>query len=181
MRVLLLHDVPGVGKAGEIANVADGYGRNYLVPRKLAMLASAGVSRNLELQQKSIQRRAERERADAESVAARVQAEPITIEANTGVGGKLYGSITSQDIAAALQEKHGLEIDRRKIELAEPIKLVGTYTVPIRFMRDVVAQVTLNVTGPGGVVPAEEAAAAPAAEAEAETEAPAAEEPAPAA
>lgn len=168
MKVLLLHDVAGVGKAGDVANVADGYGRNYLIPRKLAMLASSGVMRNLDLQRKSIQRRAERERADAESVAARVQSEPITIEAHTGVGGKLYGSITSQNIADALKAKHGLEIDRRKIELHEPIKLVGTYTVPIRFMRDVVAQLTLNVTETGGAA-AQPAAEAPAAQPAPET------------
>jgi len=148
-----------VGKAGEIATVADGYGRNYLVPRKLATLASEGTTRGVELQRKAIQRRAERERADADAVAARIASEPITIEAHTGVGGKLYGSVTSQDIADAVKAKHGTEVDRRKIELHEPIKLVGTYTVPVRLMRDVVAQVTVNVTGLGG----EEAPAAPAA------------------
>jgi len=180
VKVLLLHDVPGVGKAGEIANVADGYGRNYLLPRKLAQLATAGLTRNLEFQQKAIQRRAERERADAEAVARRIEAEPITIEVNTGVGGKLYGSVTSQDIADQVQEKHGVEIDKRKIDLQEPIKLIGTYTVPVRFMRDVVAQLVVNVVAVGGEVAeaTEEAAEAPAeaaaeASAEAAAEAPA--------
>jgi len=164
VKVVLLHDVQGVGKAGELATVADGYGRNHLIPRKLAMLADAGVMRNLEVQRKVIQRRADRERSDAESVAKRVEEMPVTIEAHTGVGGKLYGSVTSQDIADAIKAQHGLEIDRRKIDLAEPIRLVGTYTVPIRLMRDVVSQVAVNVIEPGGQVPAP--APAPAAEPE---------------
>lgn len=162
MKVVLLHDVQGVGKAGDLAKVADGYGRNFLLPRKLAMLADTGVMSNLEKQQQAIQRRAAREHADAESVATRIQGTPISIEANAGVGGKLYGSVTSQDIADKIKELHGLEVDKRRIDLSEPIRTVGTFTVPIRFMRDVVAQVTVNVTVPGGEV-AEAAEAAPAA------------------
>ncbi|MDH7568102.1 MAG: 50S ribosomal protein L9 [Armatimonadota bacterium] len=171
MRVVLLHDVTGVGKAGELVNVADGYGRNFLLPRKLAILASEGVVRTFEMQQKVIQRRADRERRDAESVANRLAAHPITIEARTGVGGKLYGSVTTQDIADRVREELGIELDRRHIELHEPIRLVGSYTVPVRFVRGVVAQLTVNVTEPGGQVPppaaeatAEEAAPAPAPE-----------------
>jgi large subunit ribosomal protein L9 len=172
MRIVLLHDLQGVGKAGDLATVADGYARNFLIPRKLAMLAGSGVVRNLELQQKVIQRRADRERTDAESLARRVAEEPIVIEANTGVGGKLYGSITSQDIVDAVQAKRGIELDRRKVDLHEPIRLVGTYTVPVRFMRDVTAQLTVHVIEPGGQIPsaepeppaAEEAAPAPEAE-----------------
>ncbi|MBI3945724.1 MAG: 50S ribosomal protein L9 [Armatimonadetes bacterium] len=154
MKVVLLHDVAGVGKAGELATVADGYGRNYLVPRKLAMIANEGVMRSLEMQRKTIQRRAQRERHDAESVAARLQSAPIHIEAHTGVGGKLYGSVTTQDIADAVKKKFDIDVDRRKIDLQEPIRLVGSYTVPVRLIRDVVAPLTVNVTEPGGELPA---------------------------
>lgn len=157
MRVVLLHDVPGVGKAGELATVADGYGRNYLVPRKLAMIASPGVMRSLEMQQKTIQRRAQRERQDAESLAVRLQSQPVRIEAHTGVGGKLYGSVTAQDIASAIKAQFGMEVDRRKIDIPEPIRLVGRYVVPVRLMRDVVAQLTVDVTEPGGAPLAPEA------------------------
>ena len=163
MKVVLVHDVQGVGKAGDVATVADGYGRNYLIPRKMAILADAGVMKNLELQRKVIQRRADRERTDAEGIANRLRSQAITIEAHTGVGGKLYGSVTSQDIADAVKAKHSIDIDRRNIDLHEPIRLVGSYTVPVRLMRDVIAEVTVNVTEPGGTVPAP--AAAPAAEA----------------
>jgi len=159
-----------------MATVADGYGRNYLVPRKLAMLANEGVQKSFDLQRKVIQRRADRERADATSIANRIQATPITIEAHTGVGGKLYGSVTSQDIADAIKAKDGVEVDRRRIDMHEPIKLVGTYTVPIRLMRDVVANVTVNVVEMGGTAAPAPAEAAPAPVGEApEPAAPAAE------
>ncbi len=145
MRVILTQDVKGTGKAGEVKDVADGYARNFLIPRKLAVPASAGALRGVEQRQQAESKRAAAEETDARRLADRVSAEPIVVKARVGDQGRLYGSITSADVAEQLSRRLGQPIDKRRIELAEPIRQLGTFQVPIRLHRAVTANLTVDV------------------------------------
>ena len=145
MRVILTQDVKGTGKAGEVKDVADGYARNFLIPRKLAVPASAGALRGVEQRQQAESKRAAAEETDARRLANRVSAEPIVVKARVGDQGRLYGSITSADVAEQLSRRLGQPIDKRRIELAEPIRQLGTFQVPIRLHRAVTANLTVDV------------------------------------
>ena len=145
MRVILTQDVKGTGKAGEVKDVADGYARNFLIPRKLAVPASAGALRGVEQRQQAESKRAAAEETDARRLADRVSAEPIVVKARVGDQGRLYGSITSADVAEQLSRRLGQPIDKRRIELAEPIRQLGTFQVPIRLHRAVTANLTADV------------------------------------
>lgn len=164
MKVLLTQDVFNLGHAGDVKNVADGYGRNFLLPRSMAVLASAGVLKSAErLKAKSIERRA-RDRSDVEAQAAVIAGTVVTLTAKAGEKGKLFGSITAGNIADELSKKLGSEFDKRKVGLREPIRELGTFTVPIRLTGDVAPSITVVVV-PEGVIRSAVPAAAPAVEA----------------
>lgn len=145
MKVILSKDVPGTGKAGEVKDVADGYARNYLLPRKLAIPATGGALKNVEQKRASEQKKAAAEEAAARALAERLTAAPVVLTAKVGDQGRLYGSITSGDIAEQLSAQLGQPIDKRRIELAEPIKQLGTFEVTIRLHRAVTAAVKVDI------------------------------------
>lgn len=136
MEVILREDIDALGKAGSIVKVKDGYGRNFLLPRGLAYQATPGNKRRVEAEAQQRGEMLSREKDDAEAFAARLAAADLTFQAQAGEGDKLFGSITSADIAAKLAEL-GLVVDKRIIELPEPLKMVGVYKVPIRLHAEV--------------------------------------------
>jgi large subunit ribosomal protein L9 len=144
MKVILLDDVAKVGRRGEVRDVSDGYARNYLIPKKLALSASAGNLKNLDTIKRQQDAKASRIRSDAENVRSRVEALVYEERRQASEEGKLFGSVTSQDVAEFLG-KHGIEIERRRIHLDEPIKTLGEHTVPVRIHGDVTAQLKVTV------------------------------------
>lgn len=145
MKVVLREDVESLGHKGDIVEVANGYARNYLVPRGLAIKASKGVIAQAEAMRRNRAARDARERAAAEELASRLVAQRITIPARAGEGGKLFGSVTSSDVAEALAAVAETEIDRRAVQLDEPLKELGEVEVPVRLHREVTATVTVEV------------------------------------
>jgi large subunit ribosomal protein L9 len=149
MKVLLLKDVPELGDAGEIYSVAGGYARNYLMPRGFAVLATKGATKQAEeIKQAGLRRRAQ-ERSNAEAQAQMVQGKRLLFAANAGENDRLYGSVTTAEIAEKLSEAVGFEIDRRRIELEHPIRDLGIYELPIRMMQDVYAKFQVVVVREG--------------------------------
>jgi len=145
MKVILTADLPHVGNVGQVVEVANGYGRNYLLPRGLAILATPGNERSLAQQQKARLAREAKSKADAEALATQLQALSLSIAKKTGEGERLYGSVTSMDIADLLKAR-GVSLDRRRIVLDTALKTLGTHKVPIRLHPEVVAEVTVAVT-----------------------------------
>jgi len=145
VNVLLIQDVPGLGQTGDVKKVADGYGRNYLIRRGLAVLATSGQLKQVEQHKRSANKRAMRELKDAQAMAERISQMTLVFEARAGEGTKLYGSITSGDIAERIAEETGREFDRRKIQLDESLRQLGTHQVPIRLMSDLVPEVTVVI------------------------------------
>lgn len=145
MKVILTQDVKGTGKAGEVKDVADGYARNFLIPRKLAVVASAGALKGVEQRRTAESKRVATEETAAQVLAGRIGAEPFILTARVGDQGRLYGSITSGDIAEALSRRIGEPIDKRRIELPDPIRQLGSFEVPIRLHRNVTASLTIDV------------------------------------
>src|SRR5919206_1633046 len=148
--VLLREDVDDLGARGEIVRVKSGYARNYLLPRKLAVEATASNVKQIEGERAALLKREAKERATAEGQADQLKNLSLKFERKVGEAGVLYGSVTSMDIAHELKEQ-GYEIDRRKIALREPIKRFGNYTVPIRLHRQVTIELPIKVLGEGGV------------------------------
>jgi large subunit ribosomal protein L9 len=144
MEVILKEDVPKLGARGEVVKVAEGYGRNYLLPRKLAIEATAANRAVIEQMKQASARRAERERADAQALAGNFEGVSLTFYRKAGEREHLFGSVTSGDIAEELEQR-GFNVDRRKIVLPEPIKTVGEFTVPIRLHKDVATSVKVVV------------------------------------
>src|SRR5205807_10286176 len=149
-QVLLREDIDNLGARGEIVRVKAGYARNYLLPRKLAVEATANNVRQIEGEKAALAKREAKERSTAELQASQLQKLTLKFERKVGEAGVLYGSVTSMDIAHALHEQ-GYEIDRRKIVLREPIKRFGNYNVPVRLHREVTLELPINVLGEGGV------------------------------
>jgi len=149
MKVLLIQSVKNVGKPGDIKDVADGYARNFLIPRGLATVASSSAVKQAQAHRETESRRESRFAAENQSLASRLGETEVTLRAKTGAHGRLYGAITAADIAAALEAKLGQAIDRRRIELDDPIRTLGEHKVPIRIARDLVPQVTVNVESEG--------------------------------
>ena len=149
-QVLLREDIDNLGARGEIVRVKAGYARNYLLPRNLAVEATANNVRQIEGEKAALAKREAKERSTAELQAAQLQKLTLKFERKVGEAGVLYGSVTSMDIAHELKEQ-GYEIDRRKIVLREPIKRFGNYHVPVRLHRDVTLELPINVLGEGGV------------------------------
>ena len=144
MKIILREDVETLGKAGEIVKVKDGYGRNYLIPRKLAVLANVRNMKALDHDRRTIETRAKKTRKTAEATAATLSVVSLTLPAKAGEEGKLFGAITSRDIAEALG-KAGVTVDRKAIQLADPIKQVGDYKVKIRVATDVFPEISVSV------------------------------------
>jgi large subunit ribosomal protein L9 len=132
VKILLKQDVPNLGKAGEVKTVADGYARNYLIPRGIAVVAGGGVIKQAELEQQIETRRQARLRQETQTLATALEGLTLAFHVRAGENDQLYGSITNADIAEALEQQVGRAIDRRKIELEEPIRRLGSYRVPIR-------------------------------------------------
>lgn len=147
MKVLLLRDVTGIGQAGEVVEVSNGYARNYLIPKGLARLATAGVVRQAREEQAVAERRERRERAESQELAERLNNLTVHIEAVVGDQDLLFGTVTNVDIAEAIEEKTGIEVDRRKIEIGDPIRRPGIYSIPIRLMADLEPRVNVVVEG----------------------------------
>lgn len=172
MQVILLHDVDRVGHEGDLLKVADGYARNFLIPRKLAVVAGKGELKDLEQRRHAIERRDVEKREAAQKLADDLRDKLILVKHVTGEGTKLHGTVTSQHIADAANEQLGLKLDKRDLDLGEPIREVGDYLISARLYKDVAAQLPVRVVSDKAT--AEEIAAMdaePAAEAEAPAEA----------
>jgi large subunit ribosomal protein L9 len=144
MKVILLKDVPALGQVGMVKEVKDGYARNYLLPRGLAAEATESSLRTLEGQQRAQAQRTQRDRTEAEKLAAGLEAAVIEISGRGGEGGRLFGSITAQDVAEALT-RAGFGVTKKQVELNEPIRTAGFYKVPVRIGLGIIAQVDVNV------------------------------------
>jgi large subunit ribosomal protein L9 len=145
MKVILSKDVKELGKAGEIVNVAEGHARNFLFPRKLAVEAGSGALKQIETKKKMVEIKLEHQVAEAREIAERLKGTKVTITGKTGSGTKLYGSITNQDIADALLKQSHLKVDKRTINVAEPIKTTGTHEASIKLHHDVSVTITVEV------------------------------------
>lgn len=144
MQVILLEDVPPLGKAGDLVRVADGYGRNYLIPKGKAILANEKNIKALEAQKRQIQQGIEKAKKQAEKLAQQIEQASCTLTKSVGESGKLFGSVTSKEIEEYLKGI-GIQVDRKKIHLEEPIKSVGFYTVPIKLHPEITAHLKVWV------------------------------------
>jgi large subunit ribosomal protein L9 len=150
MKVLFKKDVTDVAKAGQVKDVADGYARNFLIPRGLAVAATSSALKQVaDLQALAARHAAEEEQA-ARELKGRLEAQPIVIEAKAGAQGRLYGSVTTADVATAIQKQIGASVERRDLEIADPVRQVGSYEVNAKLPRGVAATVTIDVRAIGG-------------------------------
>jgi len=145
MKVILRADVPSVGNKGDVLDVADGYARNYLVPRGLAMSASKGALAQAESMRRSRAVRDARDREAAEEIATKLTPVTITIPARAGAEGKLFGSVTSADVVEAVQSQTGVQVDRKRLHLDEPIRALGAHEVPLRLHPEVEVRLSVEV------------------------------------
>ena len=145
MKVVLRDDVEKLGQKGDVVDVADGYARNFLVPRGLAMKAENGVVRQAEAMRRNRSAKEQRDREAAQTLADRLTGKTLSVPARAGEAGKLFGSITAADIVAAVASQWGVEIDRRRLGLDEPLKELGTVELPVRLHADVTATLTVDV------------------------------------
>lgn len=145
MKVILLQDVKGKGKKGQMIEVSDGYARNYMLPRKIAVEATADAVNTMRMNDKAAAEKAAKERAEALEISNKLREMTLTVTAKGGGAGKLFGSVTSQEIADALKAKSGITLDKRKIVLSDPIKNVGTYTVQCKLGYEISAPLTVKI------------------------------------
>ena len=145
MKVILLQDVRGKGKKGQMLEVSDGYARNYMLPRKLAMEATPDAINTMRMNDKAAAEKAARERAEAVALSKQLKEMILVVSAKGGGAGKLFGSVTNQEIAEALKAKTGIALDKRKIVISDPIKNVGTYTVTCKLGYEINAQLTVKI------------------------------------
>jgi large subunit ribosomal protein L9 len=146
MKVVFLQDVINVARAGEIKEVASGYGRNFLIPKKLALLANSSALSTIKTQLKTEAASQVQTEARLDELAQQLEGKEITLKARVGAKDRLYGSITSADIASELQNNSGVVIDKRKIELADPIRQLGSYEVAIKLAKDIIPKIKVTVT-----------------------------------
>ena len=149
MKVIFLEDVSDVASAGETKEVADGYGRNYLLPQKLAVLANSQASNIVEAQMKKLAHRQAQFEGEMQELAGKIEGTEIVIKARAGAKERLYGSITNADIAKELSQSSGYEIDKRKIELEEPIHQLGSYEIIVRLAKDIMPAIKVTVASEG--------------------------------
>ena len=145
MKVILLADVKGKGKKGQMLEISDGYARNYLLPRKLAVEATADAINTKNMNDKAAMEKAAKERAEAMEIAKKLRELTLVVTAKGGGAGRLFGSVTNQEIADALKVKSGIALDKRKIVISDPIKNVGTYTVQCKLGYEIVAPLTVKI------------------------------------
>lgn len=145
MKVILRSDVEKVGRKGDVVTVSDGFARNYLVPRGLALKAGRGEEAQAAAMRRSREQREARDRESAEELSGRLTAATVSIPAKAGAEGRLFGSVTTADIAAAVLAATGVELDRRKVSLDEPIKTLGIHEVPLRLHADIETRITVEV------------------------------------
>lgn len=175
MKVLLIEDVDNLGYAGDVKNVANGYGRNYLIPQKMAVIATTGALRQSDTIRKVAEKRRAQETSDAQAIANQIAGLELVFERRAGDMGKLYGSVTSGDIAEAIEAKTSIALDKRKVALPEPIRTLTEQEVVIKLMIDVKTTVKVEVLPLGGILERSRLAEAEAAKAARAT--PPAEEP----
>ena len=145
MKVILLQDVKGKGKKGQMLEISDGYARNYLLPRKLAVEATADAVNTKKMNDKAAAEKAAKERAEALEISRQLREMTLIVTAKGGGAGRLFGSVTNQEIADALKEKSGIALDKRKIVISDPIKSVGTYTVQCKLGYEITAPLTVKI------------------------------------
>jgi large subunit ribosomal protein L9 len=145
MKVILLQDVKGKGKKGQMLEVSDGYARNYMLPRKIAIEATVDAMNTKKMNDKAEAERIAREKAEAMEISKQLRAMVLTVTAKGGGAGRLFGSVTNQEIADALKAKSGITLDKRKIVISDPIKAVGTYTVNCKLGYEITAPLTVKI------------------------------------
>ena len=145
MKVILLQDVKGKGKKGQMLEVSDGYARNFMLPRKLAVEATTDAINTMRMNDKAAAEKAAKERAEALEIAKQLKELILVVTAKGGGAGRLFGSVTNQEIADALKAKTGIALDKRKIVIADPIKSVGTYTVTCKLGYEITAKLTVKI------------------------------------
>ena len=145
MKVILLQDVKGKGKKGQMLEVSDGYARNYMLPRKMAVEATADAVNTMRMNDKAAAEKAAKERAEALDISHKLREMTLVVTAKGGGAGRLFGSVTNQEIADALKAKSGIALDKRKIVIADPIKSVGTYTVQSKLGYEITAPLTVKI------------------------------------
>ena len=145
MKVILLQDVKGQGKKGQLIDVSDGYARNFLLPRKLAQEATADNINTMKMNDKALQEKRQREREEALALSKVLKEMTLVVSAKGGGAGRLFGSVTNQEIADALKAKSGITLDKRKIVISDPIKNVGTYTVQCKLGYEITAPLTVKI------------------------------------
>ncbi len=145
MKVILLQDVKGKGKKGQMIEVSDGYARNYMLPRKIALEATADAVNTMRMNDKAAAEKAAKERAEAVEISKKLREMTLVVTAKGGGAGRLFGSVTNQEIADALKAKSGIVLDKRKIVIADPIKSVGTYTVQCKLGYEITAPLTVKI------------------------------------
>ena len=145
MKVILLQDVKGKGKKGQMLEVSDGYARNFMLPKKLAIEATADAINTMRMNDKAAAEKAAKEKAEALAISKELRAMTLVVTAKGGGAGRLFGSVTNQEIADALKAKTGIALDKRKIVIADPIKSVGTYTVTCKLGYEINAPLTVKI------------------------------------
>ncbi len=145
MKVILLQDVKSLGKKGDIVNASDGYARNMLLPKKLAVLATSGNMKDLEAVEKSNAKKAAEALKAAEDLKAQIEKKAVELTIKVGEGGRTFGSVSTKDLAEAMKKQLGIEVDKKKISLSQPLKGIGTSTVPVKLHTKVVAELKVNV------------------------------------
>lgn len=150
MKVILLADVKGTGKKEEIVNVSDGYARNFLFPKKLAVEATPGASKEIERKKEAERKREMERRAAADKKAMSLRGKVITVKAKCGAQGRLYGSVTGQEIADALNAQYQVAVDKRKIDMGDPIRTVGESEVVVKLYPEISAKMTVRVVAAEG-------------------------------
>lgn len=147
MKVILQADVKNLGKKGQVAEVAEGYGRNFLIPRGLAVEASNANMKNLEMQKASEAKRKERELEEAKELGAKLSGITVKVKTKAGEGGRLFGAVTNKEVAETVEKQHGLKVDKRKFELKTPIKSLGAYPITVKIHPAVSVELKVEVTG----------------------------------
>ena len=145
MKVILLQDVKGKGKKGQLLEVSDGYARNFMLPKKLAIEATADAINTMRMNDKAAAEKAAKERAEALEISKKLREMTLTVTAKGGGAGRLFGSVTNQEIADALKASNGIALDKRKIVISDPIKNVGTYTVTCKLGYEISAPLTVKI------------------------------------
>ncbi len=146
MKVILTQDVKAQGKKGQLINVSDGYARNFLLPKGLAVEADAGAMNDLKNKESSRLHKIEQEKEAARETAKKLESVSVKLQSKAGVDGRLYGSVTSLEIAEQLEKQHGIKVDKRKIQLNEPLKTFGVHTIPVKLYTEIMGKINVVIS-----------------------------------